>query len=379
MSLTATHAPVFIMKDGHSCRGRTERLLPRASIYDCSVYGMEKAIGGRMTSALVYLVFTSAPSSVWMLWSSPILFTPSVYRDVLVQLCIPHFTRGLGGGPAFPLYLSPTTSRQSTLNPQLPCSFSMARKRGTPRRGAAWEAQKAQRRRKDQLEKALALATSILRQRARAERMARLATIAEPGVGSSRDVKGKAPGALQNSGSEEEFPPCIIVEDPSLKDLSMDDPSICEKTRVATHPEACKLTTTLLDDTPGCIVEEIPWPGDETCSCLGAQAFDEGSKGATAAVEQMAFEGGSEVTMDGGGSLHGSLIRDEHLALLFDLRGHLSDLEHRALLMGQRMDMLFDAFSNAPAKRKCPLCAQAFAILAGTTRQNSEDDRSPGI
>ena len=78
----------------------------------------------------------------------------------------------------------------------------------------------------------------------------------------------------------------------------------------------------------------------------------------------MAFNGSSEATMDGGGSLHGSIIKDEHLALLFDLRGHLSDLEHRALLMGQRMDMLFDAFSNAPAKRRCPLCAQAFAIPA---------------
>jgi hypothetical protein len=163
-----------------------------------------------------------------------------------------------------------------------------------------------------------------------------------------------------------------------MGDLSMEDPSISEKTRVATHLEACKLNPTLLDETPGCIVEEIPWPGDETCSCLGAQVFEEGLKGATATVEQMAFEGGSEAAVDVGGSQHGSLIRDEHLALLFDLRGHLSDLEHRALLMGQRMDMLFDAFSNAPAKRKCPLCAQAFAILAGSTRQSSEDDRSPG-
>jgi hypothetical protein len=56
----------------------------------------------------------------------------------------------------------------------------------------------------------------------------------------------------------------------------------------------------------------------------------------------------------------------------------MSDLEHWALLMGQRMDMLFDALSNEPVKRRCPLCAQAFAILAGTMRQNCGDDRSPG-
>ena len=80
------------------------------------------------------------------------------------------------------------------------------------------------------------------------------------------------------------------------------------------------------------------------------------------------FDVGFVVAVDMGGSMHGSLIREEHLALMFDLRGHLSDLEHQALLMGQRMDMLLDAFSNAPAKRKCPLYTQAFAILAGSIR-----------
>jgi hypothetical protein len=152
------------MKDGHRCRGRAERLLPRASIYDRSGSGMAKTKGGRMASALVYSVFTSALSSVWILWSSPIIFSSSLCSDVPVQFCILHFTRGFGGGQAFLVSLSP-------INLQLPCSFLMARKRGTPRCGAAWEAQKAQRRRKDQLEWALALATSILRQRARAERM----------------------------------------------------------------------------------------------------------------------------------------------------------------------------------------------------------------
>ena len=82
--------------------------------------------------------------------------------------------------------------------------------------------------------------------------------------------------------------------------------------------------------------------------------------------------------MDVGGGMHGSLIREEHLALIFDLRGHLDDLEHRALIMGQRMDMLLDAFSNVPAKRKCPLCAQDF-VLTGTTWQDGKDDKSLGI
>jgi len=332
-----------------------------------------------MASALVYSVSPSAPRSIWILWSSPILCSFSLCSDAPVQFCILHLTRWFGGGQALPVSLSPTALKQDMINQQLqlPCSFLMARKRGTPRRGAAWAAQKEQRRRKDQLERALALATSILRQRARAEQIERLTTIAEPSVGCSSDSRGMAPGVLQNSGSKEEFPPCIIEEDPSLA-LSMEYPTLCEKPQAETHPEACKFNTTLLDDTPGCLVEEVPWPGDENCSCLGAQAFDEGSKGATAAVEQMAFNGSSEATMEGGGSLHGSIFEDEHLAILRDLRGRMSDLEHRALLMGQRMDMLFDALSNEPVKRRCPLCAQAFAILAGTTRQNCGDDRSLG-
>jgi hypothetical protein len=82
---------------------------------------------------------------------------------------------------------------------------------------------------------------------------------------------------------------------------------------------------------------------------------------------------------DVGDGLHGSLLRAEHLALVFELRGHMADLEHRALLMGQRLDLLLDAYSNVPAKRKCPLCAQAFAIPAGSTWQTSKGDRSPGI
>jgi hypothetical protein len=90
-----------------------------------------------------------------------------------------------------------------------------------------------------------------------------------------------------------------------------------------------------------------------------------------------------DVILDDAGNglhgLHGSFLHAEHLALVFKLRGHMADLEHRALLMGQRLDLLLDAYSNAPAKRKCPLCEQAFAIPAGSTGQTSKGDGSPGI
>jgi hypothetical protein len=379
MSMAATHESVLTMGDDHSCSCRTEGPFPRAIIYDLSVPGMARVKCGRMTSALDYLVFNlpgqsgTAPASAlliaWTLWCGPAFIVP---RHSAFSL---HFflTVTRQSSLARASHLQLLSSWLICLHLQLLCSFTMARKRGRPRRGAAWEAHKAQRRRKEQLERALALATSILRKKARAEKLARLATIAEPGVGCSRDVKENASGALQEAGIEEEFPPCIVVEDPFMEDLS-----IIEKTRAATHREECRPTPTLVDDTPGCIVEEIPWPGDDNCSCHNTQVNEAGTKGAEVDAEQRVFDAGSGAAVDVGGSMHGSLIREEHLALMFDLRGHLSDLEHRALLMGQRMDMLLDAFSNAPAKRKCPLCAQAFAILAGTTRQTGEDDRSPG-
>jgi hypothetical protein len=103
-------------------------------------------------------------------------------------------------------------------------------------------------------------------------------------------------------------------------------------------------------------------------------------------AEQREFDVGIGATVelrnvslsDVGGGLHGSLLCAEHLALVFELRGHMSDLEHRALLMGQRLDLLLDAYSNVPAQRKCPLYAQAFAIPARSTWQTGDGDRSPG-
>jgi hypothetical protein len=248
---------------------------------------------------------------------------------------------------------------------------AMARKRGRPRRGSAWEAHKAQRRRKEKLERALALASSILRKKARAERRALLDTIAEPGVGCSRKDKAFKPSDKKEAETEDVFPTCVVEEDPFMGDLpSVEKPRAMETTRVLARE----------DDFPGCIVEEIPWPGDlqatgdkKTVVAEGEAVQRELAVGIGEAMElRTAPPSGS------GGGMHGSLLNDEHLALVFELRGHMSDLEHRALLMGQRMDLLLDAFSGAPAQRKCPLCAQAFAILAGTTWPTGEGDRSPG-
>ena len=152
----------------------------------------------------------------------------------------------------------------------------------------------------------------------------------------------------------------------------------------------------LVDDIPGCIVEEIPWPGDynptsHDMQVTRADVIADNNRSARKdevdGAEKMEFDAGIGATVelrdvslnDVGDGFHGSLLCVEHLALVFELRGHMADLEHRALLMGQRLDLLLDAYSNAPAKRKCPLCAKAFAISAGSTWQTSKGNGSLGI
>jgi hypothetical protein len=143
--------------------------------------------------------------------------------------------------------------------------------------------------------------------------------------------------------------------------------------------QSTKRTMTVDDDLPRCVIEEIPWTEDlfaigaekvenaETVEVQRKQAVDIGE----AMEQETAPPSGS------GGGTQGPLLSDEHLALVFELRSHLADLEHRALLMGQRMDLLLDAFSGAPAQRKCPLCTQTFAIPVRTWQAGGRDT-SPG-
>jgi hypothetical protein len=244
----------------------------------------------------------------------------------------------------------------------------MVRKRGKPRRGSAWDAHKAQRRREEELERALALASSILRKKARVERRALLNTIVEQGAGCSRAEKETETADL--------FPICVVEEDLSIGDLPCDEkPSAME----TFSRQGTKCIPTKEDDLPGCVVEEIPWTGD-----LQATGAEKIVKAETVVVQRKLAVGiGEAVELKTappsglGGGTHGPLLSDEHLALVFELRSHISDLEHRALLMGQRMDLLLDAFSGAPAQRKCPLCTQTFAIPAGTW-QTGGSDTSPG-
>jgi hypothetical protein len=373
MLMAATHASAFTMRDGHSSRSAMEGLLPRATIYELGVLSMFEVKGGYGFSESGYL-FSYAPASalllVWRLWCRSALLVH--WLTILSWLIGKDSPSSLSSSvlkqsrPARALNWPPPASWLSCFSLRTLCNLThpqdtMTRKRGRPRRGSAWNAHKAQRRRKEQFERALAMATSLLRKKARAEKMALLSTIAEKGAGCS-----KADTARMEDGTEDMYPACIVEEDPNLEDLTTVE---APRDTVRSCREESKPISGLDVDFPGCIVEEVPWQDLEAAldvdknRLMGKEAED-GAK--------------QRMLDDEGGGLHGFLLREEHLSLVFELRGHMSDLEHRALLMGQRLDMLLDAYSSVPARRKCPLCAQSFAIPAGSMWKTDDGDRSPG-
>jgi hypothetical protein len=232
---------------------------------------------------------------------------------------------------------------------------TMPRKRGTPRRGSAWYASKEQRLKKEQLERALAIATALMRKRARAEEAALLSTIAEQGGGCSSMNTTTLEGS-----NEELYPACIVEEDPTLADLP---PMELMSEIGSLRGEDCNFAPGGDAFPPACIVEEIPRP-----------ELDDAVDAGIATAKEGCWEDGQHYARseDVGGGVHGPLLREEHLSLVFEIRSHLADLEYRASLMSQRLHVLLDAYSGAPARRKCPCCAQYFAFPAGPT-----DDRSP--
>jgi hypothetical protein len=75
-----------------------------------------------------------------------------------------------------------------------------------------------------------------------------------------------------------------------------------------------------------------------------------------------------------------NLFNPEHLELIFDIISYMVDQLHRDTLINNRIDMLFDAFSNAPAKQRCPTCAQPFVLQPNDDilHSGASDDRFHG-
>jgi len=69
------------------------------------------------------------------------------------------------------------------------------------------------------------------------------------------------------------------------------------------------------------------------------------------------------------------LLHPEHLQLIFEVRSLVDDQLFRAVCVGQRLDMLYAAYSNATPRQQCPTCSQPFAIPAssGKAKEAHED------
>jgi hypothetical protein len=73
------------------------------------------------------------------------------------------------------------------------------------------------------------------------------------------------------------------------------------------------------------------------------------------------------------------LFNPEQLELIFELRSQMADQIHRDTLMSQRIDMLYDAFSNAPTTQRCPTCARPFVLQPrDDPLTGAPDDIPPG-
>jgi len=148
------------------------------------------------------------------------------------------------------------------------------------------------------------MATSLLRKKARAEKKDPLSTISEKG-----DGRSSANTVKMEDDTEDLYPACIVEEDPNLEDLTtMEAP--CDTVR--SGREESKPNSGLDADFPGCIVEEVPWQDLEAAMDVdGAKRSEEWSEGKDDAKRR--------TPDDEGGELHGFLLHEEHLSLVFEL------------------------------------------------------------
>jgi hypothetical protein len=59
---------------------------------------------------------------------------------------------------------------------------------------------------------------------------------------------------------------------------------------------------------------------------------------------------------------------------MFDLRSQMADQFYHGALMSQRIDMLYDAFANAPAGKIFPTCVRPYLLLAWDGSQDGDVD-----
>jgi hypothetical protein len=228
------------MVDGLNNIYTVEGHLPRANTLAHSALSMPGFMDSQVNLAFGNLFFrapgqswsalASALPFVWELWCSSVSFSPWFTLISLHPHCIVIYSLAI-----------------------------MTRKRGRPRRGSAWYTHKAQRKRKEKLERALLLVTSILRKKAQADQLALHAIIAETGVGCSSDTTTIQSKNRLEDGVVDAFPSCYVEEISFMEELATTpEPQAME----TNHQDGSGPKFALADDIPGCIVEEIPWSGE---------------------------------------------------------------------------------------------------------------------
>jgi hypothetical protein len=75
--------------------------------------------------------------------------------------------------------------------------------------------------------------------------------------------------------------------------------------------------------------------------------------------------------------IHTYHLSQDHLDLIFDMRRDMEEQLHQHTILSSRLDMLFDALSGEPNKRRCSVCTQSF-IFAPTRPQPHGDKGNPG-
>jgi hypothetical protein len=236
------------MVAGHYNSSTEAGLLPRTNALAPPAFNMTELRRGHVMSSHENLKVRKSGQS-WLIF---VLDLPAGWELWCSLLCIS------------------TTPEVPSIHP----SSAMTRERGKPRRGSAWYTHKAQRQRRQNFERALSTATSILRQRARADRMALHATIAEPATERSAHTPAIEPelqaGSCLKGVSEEEFPIFYVEEIPCPEDIATTpEPQ-------ATEPETqagSGLKGEPAEEFPICYVEEIPCP-DDSATTLEPQATE---------------------------------------------------------------------------------------------------------
>jgi hypothetical protein len=75
------------------------------------------------------------------------------------------------------------------------------------------------------------------------------------------------------------------------------------------------------------------------------------------------------------GSSSAYRLSSDHLALIFYIHRDMEEQLHTHTMLNSRLDLIFDALSSTPDKRRCPTCAQSFIFTP--TWQNHGDNENP--